>query len=98
MAEWTFLLWFELPNELDAAGAEAVGSSDMRQVLLERLLPEDPRWVLRRTRMGNPPGYGETQTWLAIISAEGQTSVEVETARSTIRSAIPGSVRPAATA
>jgi hypothetical protein len=75
---WTFLMWFELPSDLDEDPNETYRSSAERQTMLEDVLWADVRWGLRRTRMAMPAGHGDKQSFLIFVSADGKNRLETE--------------------
>ena len=78
MRSWTFLLWFELPSDLDSGGGPPFLSGAERHILLERTIGRDDRWELKRTRIANPAGRGERQSLLLFLATEAETSSGAE--------------------
>ena len=78
MRSWTFLLWFELPSDLDSGGSPPFLSNAERHTLLERTIGRDDRWGLKRTRIANPAGRGERQSLLLFLTTEAETSSAAE--------------------
>ena len=74
----TFLLWFELPSELDAPEGTPYLSDAERQSMLEVAIREDPRWVLERMSLSHPAGHDERQSLLVFVRAEQEAGRDVE--------------------
>jgi hypothetical protein len=91
-----FLVWFELPSDLESNPNPPFLSSAERQALLERTLGHDPRWRVLRTTVAQPAGRGETQSFIVFLSADGASTLSLERSlREELKEAVQGIVASA---